>query len=46
MVTENKNEKYVAPEMEQVDIMPEGLLCASPGNGEGEGGSDGGTFPI
>lgn len=49
MKTDKKNvEQYIAPEMTQIDIMPEGVLCASGGvdNGEGEGGSDGGTFPF
>lgn len=39
MKTENKrNEKYVTPEMTQIDIVPEGVLCAS--GGEQEYGSE------
>lgn len=41
MKTVNKNvEQYVAPEMTQIDIMPEGVLCASGGEQE-----DGGIIP-
>ncbi len=41
MKTDKKTvEQYVAPEMVQIDIMPEGVLCAS--NGEQE---DGGLIP-
>lgn len=41
MRTENNTvEQYVAPEMTQIDILPEGVLCAS--NGEQE---DGGLIP-
>ena len=36
MKTENRNvEQYVAPEMIQINIAPEGILCAS--NGEDAG---------
>lgn len=39
MKTENRNaEQYVAPEMIQIDIVPEGVLCAS--GGEQEDGSE------
>ena len=41
MKTDNKNvEQYFAPEMTQIDIMPEGVLCASGGEQE-----DGGIIP-
>ena len=41
MKTDKKNvEQYVTPEMTQIDIVPEGVLCAS--NGEQE---DGGLIP-
>lgn len=47
MKTDKRNvEQYVAPELTQHDIMPEGVLCASVGDGEGEGGETGGTFPL
>ena len=47
MKTDNRNEQpYIAPEMTQIDIEPEGVLCASVGDGEGEGGETGGTFPL
>ena len=33
MKTENRNvEPYVAPEMTQINIAPEGILCASGGD--------------
>lgn len=43
MKTDKRNvEQYVAPELTQIDILPEGVLCASVGDGESEGGEDGG----
>lgn len=34
MKTENRNaEQYVAPELTQIDILPEGVLCQSGGEG-------------
>lgn len=41
MKTDNRNaEQYVAPELTQIDILPEGVLCASGGETE-----DGGLIP-
>ena len=41
MKTDNKNvEQYVAPEMTQIDIMPEDVLCSSVTNGEDVGVGD------
>ena len=41
MKTDKKNvEQYVTPEMTQIDIVPEGILCASDGDVTG-GGSEG-----
>ena len=44
----NKNgEQYVAPEMIQINIVPEGILCASGDEGSGgssEGIGGGGDF--
>ena len=42
MTTGKRSENYVNPEIKVIDIIFEGVLCASNGNGETE---DGGMLP-